>query len=91
MDKEELLKVFLGGFPESENPKDRERFLKYAVACAIDSCSIDLDAMRSANVSEERIHELDLIYPWIKDTVGYTFSLMAEEFERMHPQCRTRT
>ncbi len=73
--KEELLRSFLGGFPESTHPLDTRRFVKYAVACAKEQCCIDDEAMRnSGKLSESKIHEYLIAYDWIRDTYDYLFN-----------------
>lgn len=61
----------MGGYPESTHPKDNLRFLKYAIACALDDGSIDSQAMLDANVSPETVERLEVAYSWIRDTVNY--------------------
>ena len=78
MDKEQLLKNFLGGFPESTHPYDNFRFLKYAVACAVDDSSINSQAMIDAGVSPETVDRLEIAYSWIRDTVIYVIGHYSE-------------
>jgi len=78
MDKEQLLKDFLGGYPESTHPNDNLRFLKYAVACAVDESSINSKAMLDAGVSPETVERLEVAYSWIRDTVIYVVAHYSE-------------
>ena len=70
MEKEELLKNFLGAFPESSHPLDTRRFVAYAVQCAIEQDSID-EKLIGQKVSQERLNCLNTAYSWIRETVDY--------------------
>lgn len=70
MGKEELLKSFLGGFPETTHPHDTRRFVEYAVQCAIEQDTIDEEQI-GEKVSQERLHDLRTAYSWIRETVDY--------------------
>lgn len=72
MDREQLLKDFLGLYPDSTHPYDRERFLKYALACAMDGVYIDTDTMVKSNkVTPENIEKYEIAYEWIRDTFDF--------------------
>lgn len=80
MNKEELLKRFLEGHPDSNHPFDADRFLEYAIACANEGCTtIDLETIRkSGKVSESMMHMYDRAYPWIRGTYTYTVKMMLD-------------
>lgn len=71
MNENELLESFLKLFPETLHPCDRERFLKYAIACTRNDHNLDLDALRNRGVSDERIKEYQIAFEWIKDTCNF--------------------
>lgn len=71
MNENDLLKSFLGGFPNSDHPFDRERFLKYAISCIMDNHSLDLSAFRDEKMSEERIEEYQIAFEWIRETYNF--------------------
>ena len=73
MNEKDLLKVFLAAFPDSSHPKDRERFVAYAVACVKSGKRIDSDAM-SEVLSPDEITNLEIAFDWIKDTMDYLSS-----------------
>lgn len=66
MTKEELLSQFLGMFPHSAHYRDRERFVKYALACASEDCCIDIDAMRTHGLDENQLRDLQMVYEYIR-------------------------
>lgn len=70
MGKEELLKSFLGGFPETTHPLDTRRFVAYAVQCAIEQDTID-EKQIGKKVCQKRLHDLETAYSWIRETIDY--------------------
>ena len=46
------------------------RFVRYAVACAMDNAAINEEKL-SENLSNERVDELCSAYSWIKMTLDY--------------------
>lgn len=64
--KDELLSQFLGKHPQSSHYLDRERFVKYALACASENCCIDIDAMRKAGLDENQLRDLQMVYEYIR-------------------------
>jgi hypothetical protein len=74
MNEKELLNLFLGTFPDSTHPKDRGRFISYAIECARNSHYIDIKAMSEKGLDQERIEELEIAFEWIRDTMDYLSS-----------------
>lgn len=67
MDKrEELLEIFLGGFPEATHPLDEKRFVAYSIECCKYNSCIDTERIRKAGVPPERLHELEIAHDWIR-------------------------
>ncbi len=72
MDREQLLKEFLGLYPDSTHPLDRRRFLKYALACVLEDSSLNTEAMiDSEKISSDNIEKYEIAYGWIRDTFEY--------------------
>lgn len=70
MNEKELLNLFLDTFPDSTHPKDRGRFISYAIECARNSHYIDIKAMSEKGLDQERIESWKsplngLETPWI--------------------------
>ena len=63
----ESLELFLGAFPNSSNPFDRKRFIKYAFDAARAELTLDERAFREAGITEEYIKRYLEIYSWIRD------------------------
>lgn len=74
MNENDLLKLFLGGFPNSDHPYDRERFLKYAITCIRNNHNLDLSALRNKGLSEERIEEYQIAFEWIREAYCFLTS-----------------
>lgn len=74
MNEKELLNLFLDTFPDSTHPKDRARFIAYAIECVRNGHYIDIDAMSERGLDQERIDELEIAFEWIRDTVDYLSS-----------------
>lgn len=55
MDLKDLKEVWLSAFPDSTNPIDTERFIRYAIALARENGSLDLEEMKSRGISDKRI------------------------------------
>lgn len=68
--KEELLEQFLAVCPDSNHQNDMLRFVKYAVACAMDNAAINEEKLLE-RLSSERVDELCSAYSWIKMTLDY--------------------
>ena len=62
MNEKELLNLFLDTFPDSTHPKDRGRFISYAIECARNSHYIDIKAMSEKGLDQERIEELEIAF-----------------------------
>lgn len=62
MNEKELLRNFLGGYPETSHPKDRKRFISYAAECVRNGHYIDTDAMRMNGMSEESIERYETAF-----------------------------
>lgn len=77
MNEIDLLKSFLGGFPNSDNSIDRERFVKYAIACIKNNHLPDLKALKDKGLSEERVEEYSIAFEWIRDTYDYLLTTIA--------------
>lgn len=70
--EENTLNSFLGGYPETSNPKDRIRFIKYALECIKNGKYLDTEAMKqSGNLSDSRIEYYESAYSWIRDTCDF--------------------
>lgn len=67
--KEELLNDFLNGHPNSSHPLDTERFVRYAIQCAKEGSSIDIDTMSDKGVEGDYIKKYETAYSWIRTTV----------------------
>lgn len=68
MNEKELLASFLSGHPGSDHLFDRERFLRYALACAKNNHNIDCENFRRHGLSEDKISEYLIAFGWIRDT-----------------------
>ena len=89
MDIESLLKIFLGAFPNSTHPFDQERFLKYAIACAIEGRTIDSQTMLDAGVFPENVERYEVAYSWIRNTVEFIFNhLNPNDFSKFEDSLR---
>lgn len=66
----ESLNDFLGHFPNSTHPSDRERFIKYAFEAARAEAVLDVKAFRQAGVTEENIKRYLDYYSLIRDIQG---------------------
>lgn len=70
--EENELNSFLGGHPDSSHPKDRIRFIKYALECIKNGKSLNIEAMKqSGNLSDSRIEYYGSAYSWIRDTYDF--------------------
>lgn len=67
--KEELLNDFLNGHPNSSHPLDTERFVRYAIQCAKEGSSIDIDTMLNRGVESDYVEKYEIAYSWIRTTV----------------------
>lgn len=74
MNENDLLNNFLNGFPNSDHPKDRERFVSYAIACIRNNHLPDLKALKSKGLSDERIEEYSIAFEWIRDAYNCILS-----------------
>jgi len=71
MNENELLEAFLNGFPESEHPLDRKRFIKFCLKSAQNQSAFPDEILRTHGVQEDRISHLESIHSWIRETYDY--------------------
>lgn len=69
MKETDLLNSFLGGFPESNHPYDRERFTNYAIECVKNDHNPDWEVFKKNGLSNERIEYYEIAFEWIKETL----------------------
>ena len=67
--RDELLKQCTSGHPDSTHPTDSANFIRYAIQCAKEECSIDWVAIEESGVSPVQIQRLQTAYSWIRQTI----------------------
>ncbi len=72
MNTEELLKDFIDNGNDGIHPRDRERFVRYAVSACISGLPFDEDAISTNIHDSERVGELAIAFEWIKDALKIT-------------------